>query len=340
MKNAASASVRKKILVTGASGLIGRAVMQNLLAINRYEIKAQVRNAAHARAEVGSPVDFTKVQLEECDFTLAGEREMRRLAAGCQIIIHAAGLVHKPDASYQEYDVLNVRTTQALAQAAADNNVETFVFLSSSSVYGAGPFENVTETAPLSGVTPYAISKITAERFLENFPTIARIIILRPSLVFGEGDKGNLLSLMRSIQANQYKHIDDGRAYKSVIYSKDVAGAIALCLDVLPPGYHVFNVANQRSVSMKNLAEEIALCLGVSDKIPSLPSKLVKMGIKAASLLMPGKIPITEDQLDKLITTTTCSTNRISSATGFQPGTALKTALRAEIDWARARNLL
>lgn len=332
--------VRKRLLVTGASGLIGRAVTERLETSNKFELKVQVRNPLEARASVGSIVDFTKVKMEEADFTRVGDREMRLLTKSCHTIIHCAGLVHKPDAPYQEYEVVNVRATQLLAEAAANNNVHTFVFLSSSSVYGPGPFENAVESAPLKGVTPYAVSKMTSEQFLQRFGKIPRIIILRPSLVFGEGDRGNLLNLARRIKTKQYKHIGDAGAGKSIIYSRDVAHAIELCIDTLPEGVHILNLANPKPVTVRVLTEEIAGALGMPKKLQSVPEGLVKLGVKAAGLFMQEKSPLSIEQVEKLTTTTTCSIDKLVSATGFQPKFSLDKALKLEMDWAELNSLL
>ncbi len=332
--------VRKRVLITGASGLIGRAVTENLIARNRYEIKVQVRDAARTRAAIGKDIDFTKVAMEEGDFTRMGEREMTKLTRGAHIIIHAAGLAHTRDLPYQEYEVVNVRATQALIEAAAQNGVETFVFLSSSAVYGPGPFESITETAQLRGVTPYAVSKMASEQILANCQTIPRIIVLRPSLVFGEGDRGNLLSLIRSVKEQKYKHVGGGQAAKSLIYSKDLAHAIRLLLDSAAPGLQVFNLSNPEPVTVRHLTEEIAACLGLPNKISSVPTGLLMWGAKAAELLMSREAPITADQVTKLTTTTTCSISKLVTATGFQPPTSLNLALQAEIRWAKAHSLL
>jgi nucleoside-diphosphate-sugar epimerase len=331
---------KHSVLVTGANGLIGRALLHELISRNTYDVRAQVRSSANARAQIGSSVDLTKVWIQEGDFTRVGEREVNNLTRDCKIVVHLAGLVHQPDAPYQEYEVANVRATQLMADAAIQNGVDTFVFLSTAAVYGPGPFEAVQETTAPAAKTPYAVSKLTSEAYLQKLAgQIPRIIILRPSMVFGEGDRGNLLSLIKEIKNQRYRHIGAGATGKSVIYSRDLAGAIALCLDRLPHGVHVMNVANPEPVSMKDLTEEIARALNMSGKIQSVPAPLLKMGLKAAAVLMPGKLP-TEEQLEKLTTTTTCSVSKLVQATGFAPRSTLASALKAEIAWATAEQLL
>lgn len=330
---------KNTILITGASGLIGRALLTDLIARNSYEIRAHIRSSTEARTRIGNTVNLTRVCMEEGDFTRAGDSVFGQLTKGCDVVVHAAGLVHRPDAAWEEYEVVNVRATQNLAEAAAANGAKTFIFISSSAVYGPGPFDRVSESGPLNAKTPYAVSKLTSERWLQNFKGISRIVILRPSLVFGEGDRGNLLSMIREIKNNRFKLIGDGSTGKSIIYSHDLAHAIALCLKSLSGGVHVLNVANPEPVSIKCLADEIVGCLGSGVKITSVPPSLARLGLKAAELLMPGKLP-TVEQLEKLTTTTTCSVTKLTESTGFQPRHSLGSALAAEIAWAQASKLI
>jgi nucleoside-diphosphate-sugar epimerase len=331
------------VLVTGANGLIGRAFLQELVAKSAPEIRAQVRSAVKARSEIGKSIeyaDFAKVDWREADFTRITEPDLHGLTQNCRTVVHCAGLVHRPEKPYQEYEVANVRATQQLAEAAARNGCDTFVFLSTSAVYGPGPFNLAEENSALKGNTPYAVSKMTSENWLQQFKQIPRIIILRPSLVFGEGDRGNLLSLIKEVKNGRYRHIGDGSTGKSVIYSRDLANAISLCVERLPQGLHCLNVANPQPVSMKDLTEEMARALSLNVKIQSVPESMAKIGVKALNALLPGRVPVTEEQLDKLTTTTTCSVARLVGATGFTPRNTLASALKAEIDWAKEAQLL
>jgi nucleoside-diphosphate-sugar epimerase len=91
---------------------------------------------------------------------------------------------------------------------------------------------------------------------------------------------------------------------------------------------------------VKDLTEDIAEALGMSRKIASIPSGFMKFGVKAAEFLMKEHAPVNSEQLAKLTTTTTCSISKLVNETGFQPRVSLKTALKAEIDWATGNNLL
>lgn len=330
----------KRILVTGATGMIGRQVAAGVQAQSLGVLRALVRDRVEAREKCGETFDFAMTEFHQSDFARMLDQDHRELTRGCNIVIHAAGLAHKPDAPYQEYEVANVRATQALAEACVANQVDTFVFFSSSAVYGPGPFSNVAENSPVRAKTPYAVSKAASETFLKTMQGIPRVIILRPSLVFGEGDKGNLLRMIQEIKHNRYKHIGAADTPKSIIYAKDLARAVLLCCTRLPEGHHVFNVANPQTVSVHDLAEEISKALDMDKKIPSVPAGLLKFGVKMAETFMPGKTPVSSEQLEKLTTETTCSVAKLVQATGFKPRTSLNSALKAEINWAEQNNLL
>ena len=331
----------KKVLVTGGSGMIGRAVISNLLATKKCLVRTQVRDRLEARNRIGQSIDLTMVELEAADFTRVGDQEMRALTKDCAIVVHAAGLVHQEAATYQEYEVINVRATHQLAEACIFNKVHTLIFLSTSAIYGKGPFVNIAEAGPISAKTPYAVSKSTSEQYLATLAgQIPRIVILRPSMVFGEGDRGNMLSLLKQIKEEKYVHVGGGTTAKSLISAPDLAQGIRLCIERLPEGYHVFNIANPKPETMKDLVENIAQTMHITKKFASVPQGMLKFGLKAAQAFMPGKVAVTPEQVEKLATETTCSVDKFVTATGFAPTTSLSDSIKAEVDWATKNNLL
>lgn len=318
------------IVITGASGLIGSALAESLSG----RLRLQVRKRANLKPELAA-----KGQIKEVDFETSADHVIASLLEGADTVIHSAGLVHRPDASYGEYELLNVRATQQMATQAAKAGVTTFVLLSTSAVYGHGPFENIDESGPIKAESPYAMSKFRCEQFLQSLPGIERIIVIRPALVFGEGDRGNLISLIRQINSGKYFNIGGNKAHKSLIYAKDVAEAIRLLIEHAPKGYNEYNVANPETISVNDLSNQIARCLNKGDQV-SLPEPFLRAGASIAQTLLGNKSPVTVSKIEKLTTTTTCSVQKLTEATRFTPSYTLADALANEIDWAKNTGLL
>jgi nucleoside-diphosphate-sugar epimerase len=330
----------QNILITGSTGLIGRALVAEFLLKDKFNLRLQVRDAEKAGAKFSQFADLSKLELIECDFDKCGDGEIDELCKNCDTVIHLAGLVHSPEASYQDYESLNIATTKKLVGSAQNNKVETFIFLSSSAVYGGGPFCSAEEDAPLRGDSPYAVSKIICEQILEQQTDIKRLISLRPSMVFGEGDRGNLIKLIRSISKKRYVQIGNGQTLKSLIYSRDMARVIISCLERLGAGKYVMNVANPEAISMKNLSSEIWYTLGHDGNIPSLPKAFLEAALGVTDKFFPGKLPINREQLNKLNTETTLNVDKLVAMIDFSPAYTVAAALRAEIKWAKDKKLI
>ena len=337
-----------KILITGATGLIGQALVREVISKNIGHLRLSVRNKARAQEQFSKIIDGVQgrcqIEFVESDLTKLTNQDFDNLVGGCQSVIHLAGLVHQAHADEKEYDLFNVQVTEKLTSAAARGSISTFIFLSSIAVYGPGPLIGIDESAPLLGQTPYAVSKINCEKIIGQFTNIRRIIILRPALVFGVGDKGNLIKLIQAISKGHYFNINKGETIKSLIFASDLAAAIILCLDKLPKGTHIFNAANPIPVPMQELTRAISLALLQNGKIFSMPKPVLCAMIKTADALLPQsirkKIPLSVDQLEKLSTATTCSVNKLVLSTGFSPRYSLPAALTAEICWAKNNGLL
>ncbi len=326
------------ILVTGASGLIGRALAARVLAAGE-SVRLQGRSAESVAAALYGLSVQTNLEVVPVDFSTADQPDYDRLAAGCTTIVHCAGLVHNSTANAAAFESLNFRATQMLGTAAKKAKVDSFVFLSTSAVYGAGPFVNVREDSEPKPDTPYAVSKLRCEQWLEQNSVAQRTIVLRPSLVFGEGDRGNMVSLIKQINKGLFFHIGGNQGRKSIIYSADVAVAIEACLNNLGAGFHVLNVANPKSVGVVDLCNDIARNLSKAAP-PVVPELFVRAGAMLGGAILGEKAPLTVEKMNKLMTTTTCNVDRIVEMTGFAPQASLSCAIAAEIKWARQEGIL
>ncbi|MBY0547173.1 MAG: NAD-dependent epimerase/dehydratase family protein [Candidatus Obscuribacterales bacterium] len=325
------------ILVTGATGMIGSALVARLVRQGK-PVRLAVRNSTLARTALSKTTDLTGVDLQECDF-LSSERDLTSLVSGCDIVVHLAGLVHQPDKPAEMFEELNLRTTGRLAHTAKSCGVDTFLFTSTMAVYGPPPFENISEEAKPNPDTDYGRTKLAAEKSLAEIRPARSVIVLRPSLVYGPGDRGNMLPLIRQILKRRYFHIGEASARKSVIYAADLAQVIESALEKAPAGFHVYNVSNPTAPSVREIADQILAAAELDGKIPTFPEILVRVG-SYASLALGNKSPLPPSRLDKLTKPATCAVSKLQALTGFQPEYTLHDGLKAEIHWAKTSGQL
>src|SRR5262249_2325837 len=123
---------------------------------------------------------------------------------------------------------------------------------------------------------------------------------LRPALVFGDGDRGNMIALIKRILGGKYFIVGDGSALKSLIYSRDLAEAISLVVKQRLNGFSVFNIANVEPVTVKKLSETVLLASGKKTELRSLPPFIAKAAAIGLRALFGASSPLTLDQLAKL----------------------------------------
>ncbi|MBX9721985.1 MAG: SDR family oxidoreductase, partial [Candidatus Obscuribacterales bacterium] len=274
------------------------------------------------------------------DLSKLTEEKAIELCKGCTAIVHSAGMVHKTNIEKTEYETLNVQATKLLYDAAAKCGVDKFVYLSSSSVYGNRSTQMLEESAELHGDTSYAESKIAAEEYLKANKQIKSTTILRPSLVFGERDRGNMLPLIRQVISGKYFIVGEGSARKSLIYAKDLARAVEMILKNSTDEFEIYNMANPEPVSVKQLSESILSVAGKNSGLISLPTLLVSSAAEIANIVLGKKSPLSADRLAKLTRENTVSVAKFQSKFNFKPDYNLANALAKEITWARKAGLL
>ena len=170
------------VLVTGASGFLGKYVINELAHLN-YKINTIGR---HGKSTIIA--DLSK--------------EIPLLSERYDMVIHVAGKAHvvpKTEKEVQEFYDVNLKGTQHLINS-FEQLPKYFVFISTVSVYGLDYGENITENTPLNAVEPYGKSKIMAEKEIMTWgkDKNVKITILRLPLIFGTNPPGNLKSMINA----------------------------------------------------------------------------------------------------------------------------------------------
>lgn len=327
-------------LVTGASGCIGRALVQTLLDRGR-EVSVIVRDVNGLEEALGEHFNHARLHVTEGD--LNNPKELRNAAKKIDSVFHAAAKVHtrpRTKSEEEEFFQVNVEGTKNLMRAVTSQHLRSFVFFSTIAVYGSQQCGTLNEAVPLRPDSAYALSKHEAEKVVtaESSSQGIRSIILRLPLVYGPGDRGNMLQMIKAIDKRRFILIDQGKARKSLIYSQDVVDAAlrASFLDVAAG--QTFLVADPRPYEMRRLAQTISEELGKTLLPFSIPARLVSKGLTCAGLAAKafGLSPKYDPSIVATLTSDRiCDVSRMKSVLGYMPAVDLQTGIKRTIDWYR-----
>lgn len=263
------------VLITGANGLIGAALLSNL-----RRAGATVVGAAR------SPVAGSGLRPSP---SLDARADWMPVIGGCKIVVHAAARVHifentAPD-PVAEFRRVNVDGTLNLASQAARAGVRRFVFISSIKVNGeetaiGHPFTADDAPAP---VDPYGESKLEAERGLRELgaQTGMDVVVIRPPLVYGPGVKANFRSLMRWLNRGIPLPFGAVRNRRSFVAIENLVDLIVCCLDDPSASGETFLVSDGEDLSTPELLQRVGRALGRQVRLFSMPSPMLELGARA-----------------------------------------------------------
>lgn len=245
---------KKTLMITGASGFIG----SNF--IKKYENEYNI-----------VPVCLIKNKPEDLDYT------------GVDTILHLAALVHQMKGAPEEkYFEVNTELTRRLATTAKSKGVKHFVFYSTVKVYGFdGELNNhdfiLTENSPCNPNDPYGASKYEAEKILNSLQDEKfKVAMVRPPMVYGEGVKGNMLSLMKLINLFPITPFNYEDNKRSITSTENLLYMTHLIIKNKADGVYLGTEGSP--VSIKEIAESIEKGLGkkkINIKFPSFIFKLL-----------------------------------------------------------------
>jgi nucleoside-diphosphate-sugar epimerase len=265
-----------RVLVTGATGFLGRAVAEALVRAGHDVLRGtRVTPAGVAEAWVGygeiGPDTIWDAALD-----------------GIGVVVHLAGLAHLPDemaaAAADIFTRVNAEGTARLAAAAARSGVRRLVLMSSALVHGqTSPGRPFTESDALAPATPYARSKLLSETRLAAaaHETTLEWVILRPPMVYGPGARGNFLRLVQLVRAGVPLPLGAATAPKSFIGLDNLADAAVRAVEHPRAANQVFLVADAESTSTAGLVHHIAAALGRRVWTPYVPPALLRTVLTA-----------------------------------------------------------
>ena len=309
---------QKDVLVLGGSGFIG----------TRLTAELQKRQERVRIGDLNQSKAFPQLWVH-CD--VRREDTLVDLFREAAAVINLAA-EHRDDVRpISRYHETNVEGAEQVCQAARKTGVSKIVFTSSVAVYGF-PLGQVDEGGPFAPFNPYGQTKLEAEgvyrAWAEEDPTRS-LVIVRPSVVFGEGNRGNVYNLLHQIAKGKFLMVGSGANVKSMAYVENVAAFLAHLLS-LESGVHIFNYVDGPDMDTRTLVRHIFDSLGKSSKMPTrIPESIALAGatvLDAIARLTGRTFPISAIRVRKFCENTQFQANRIAE-TGFTPPYSLREGL-------------
>jgi UDP-glucose 4-epimerase len=256
-----------RVLVTGGAGFIGSHIVDALIG---RSVEVGVLDDFATGEKSNLPIDSSRLRIHRGD--IRDEAFVKQVVKGYDAIIHEAALVSVTRSIEDpgRTNTVNVGGTLNLLSAAKDAKVESFIYASSSSVYGESETLPKVETMNTSPISPYAVSKLSAENYCRVFASVygLRTVCLRYFNVYGPRQKPGPYSGVIPTFVNKVMHDEapvvfgDGEQTRDFTYVRDAVSANLLSLERDPSPGEVFNVAGGAQVSLNRLAASIEKIMG------------------------------------------------------------------------------
>lgn len=314
------------VLVTGATGFVGSALLLRCAALNAID-----GFGGKSDAVMGICRDAPAMAVDGVRFTqlgdLAGPVDWQPVLQGINVVVHTAARVHvmmdTATDPLAEFRRVNVHAALQLAKQAAAAGVKRFVFISSIKVNGettspGRPFTAEDFAAPQDA---YGISKMEAEQGLRQIAaqTGLEVVIIRPPLVYGPGVKANFAALMRAVQRGWPLPLGAVHNQRSLVALDNLVDFIITCITHPHAANQTFLVSDGHDVSTTELIRGMAQAAGVPARLLPVPVSVLRT---AASLL--GKA----DAIDRLCGNLQVDISKARDLLGWMPPISVSEGLR------------
>ena len=263
--------------------------------------------------------------------------ELRGAIVENSVIINLAA-EHRDDVRTKSlYDEVNVNGARNICLIAREKNIKKIIFTSSVAIYGFAPIG----TDEKSGANPfndYGRTKYEAENIFTNWqneaPNDRTLVIVRPTVVFGEQNRGNVYNLFNQIASGRFLMVGDGKNKKSMAYVENLAAFIEFTIG-FKPGVHIYNYIDKPDISMNHLVQLVNKVLGKSNsfkfRLPLFIGLLIGYIFDLLAYASKKKFSISSIRVKKF-----CSNSVFNSAvimTGFKAEVALSDAIEKTVKY-------
>ena len=321
-----------KILITGATGFIGRNLVKALYN-EGYNVRCLVRKSSKIE-------ELEKLGVEIAFGDLLEPSSLEKAVEGVSIIFHTAGEVYSNDP--EDYDEINVKGTGNLFNAAINKQIDRIIYFSS--IAATGPMIDkkilLNENAPYNPVNAYGVSKYKAEVMARQFCQDHKIpiVILRFPVVYGPAvsENSRVFMFIHMIRKRLYKVIGSGENIISLCHIDNLIHGVLLAAKQKNSFGKVYLIADKRPYTINEIVQSIAK----EEEIPlsniHIPTVLA-YGL-AITLLLLGKIfafnpMLTRNLIKEATSDWGCDISRAQKELNYQPPIEFERGLKTTVKW-------
>ena len=229
------------------------------------------------------------------------------------------------------YHDVNVGGAENICAVAREKNIKTIIFTSTVAVYGFAPI-GTDEQGSIAPFNDYGESKYVAERVFRAWqkenPEQRTLIIIRPTVIFGEQNRGNVYNLLRQISLRNFVMIGDGANRKSMGYVENIAAFIEYAA-TFNPGVHVYNFIDKPDFTMDSLVKKVKGIMGQPEhiglRLPYWIGYTIGKGFDLFSAIIGKRLTISSIRVKKFCADSVYNT--AVDATGFKSPVPLEEAI-------------
>ena len=311
-----------KITVIGGSGFVGTNFCAHLaerqIPFEIVDIKPSKRFPEHCK--IGDVRDLSS---------------LRETVTGNVVVNLAA--VHRDDIrDKSQYTKTNVDGAENTARICREKGIRKIIFTSTVAVYGFAE-AGMDETGEIAPFNEYGRTKFAAEQALSAWRDTDPknvLIIVRPTVIFGEGNRGNVFNLLNQIASGRFIMVGNGRNRKSMAYIGNVVAFLEACWKS-DHGSALFNYVDTPDIDMNNLVsyvrKRISSKSGVGARLPYWLGMLLGFLADGASRLTGQSLPVSSVRVRKFCSTTSFSSNKYDLE-GFEPPFSLMEGLERTLE--------
>ncbi len=269
------------------------------------------------------------------------ETDWSEALRGVDTVVHLAALAHQTDQrrlpSEAEFTAVNAGGTRRLAAAAREAGVRRFIFISSIGAVADFGDTLIDENAKPAPVSPYGRSKLAGEEAVREVfrGSAVEWCVLRPVLVYGPGNPGNMARLLRLVRSGLPLPLAGIHNHRSFLFVGNLVGAIARVVTARGVAGQVFHVADDKIVSTPELIQLIASTAGRKARLWPAPRWSLRLAARCGEVAggLGLRTGLDSYSLRRLEESLTVSTKALRHATGWRPARTLLEGLRITLGY-------